>query len=115
MKKITIPIKIYDSNITIYKGGAIPDIITHFKLDVESVYEADERDILVVVPIPESRDFMLLVSNQKITPGGVAHEALHITNRIFNDIGYTLDPLNDEPQAYFLDWLTDEILNKIEE
>lgn len=45
----------------------------------------------------------------------VAHEALHITNRILQDINHTPTFLADEPQAYLLGWVVKQIhlvLNK---
>jgi len=49
------------------------------------------------------------------TPGIIAHEAKHLVNNIFIEIGHTLDCYNDEPEAYLLGWIVNrihELLNK---
>lgn len=49
------------------------------------------------------------------TPGIIAHEAKHLVNFIFNDVGVELNIFNDETEAYLLGWIVDEIhklLNK---
>lgn len=44
-----------------------------------------------------------------ITPGCIAHEAVHIAGFIASDRGFIPDFRNDEPIAYLVDWITDEI------
>lgn len=39
----------------------------------------------------------------------VAHESVHIVNKIFNDRGIRLDSHNDEPQAYLTGWVAGKI------
>jgi hypothetical protein len=39
----------------------------------------------------------------------IAHEAVHACNTIFESKGIRLDVNNDEPQAYFVDYLVKEI------
>ena len=48
-------------------------------------------------------------------PGSVAHEAYHIMNRIYENVGYTPDVKNDEASAYFLDYLVTNITNFLNE
>lgn len=45
----------------------------------------------------------------KISNGVIAHEALHITNMIAKRMQIQLDPDNDEPLAYILKWITDQV------
>jgi len=40
----------------------------------------------------------------------IAHECLHASNVIFNDIGYTSDSTNDEVDAYLVGYLVDVVL-----
>lgn len=42
------------------------------------------------------------------TPGIIAHEVVHIVNMIFKDVEVDLDVYNDEPQAYFTEWVTNQ-------
>ena len=39
----------------------------------------------------------------------IAHEAFHATNTMMNSFGAKPDAMNDEPQAYLLDWIVKEI------
>ena len=43
------------------------------------------------------------------TPGVIAHEAKHVVNNIFINIGHELDRYNDEPEAYLLGWVVNRI------
>ena len=45
----------------------------------------------------------------KITPGLIAHEAKHVLNNLFLDLGIKLDLRNDEAEAYVLCWLVNRI------
>lgn len=50
-------------------------------------------------------------SGNNITAGVIAHEAVHIKNIIFDEIGYenTTELGQDEPEAYLVNWLVDTI------
>lgn len=39
----------------------------------------------------------------------IAHEAFHASNTMMNSFGAKPDAMNDEPQAYLLDWIVKEI------
>jgi hypothetical protein len=43
----------------------------------------------------------------------IVHESLHIVNMIFNERGIKHDTINDEPSAYLLGWVTDQIYNTL--
>lgn len=44
-----------------------------------------------------------------ITPGTISHEAFHISSMLFDRINIKADHNNDEAQAYFLEWVVDEV------
>jgi hypothetical protein len=44
-----------------------------------------------------------------LEPDTIAHEAVHIVNRMFKHAGQSLDIHNDEHQAYFTGWIVGEI------
>lgn len=46
----------------------------------------------------------------KLTYGVIAHEATHVKNIILSGIGHQIDMHNDEPEAYLLQWVFDQIL-----
>ena len=45
---------------------------------------------------------------QYITPGIIAHEAVHAKNMLFDDVNIVCDLINDEPEAYMVEWFTDQ-------
>lgn len=51
--------------------------------------------------------FVLLRPNA--TPCIVAHEAVHLAHKIMLSRGIKTDPENDEPQAYLVGWLVEQI------
>ena len=44
----------------------------------------------------------------------IAHECLHVKNAVWNRIGYSPNPLNDEVDAYLLDYIMAEVLKVVE-
>jgi hypothetical protein len=42
----------------------------------------------------------------------IAHEVVHLVNRIFDDRHMKLDAINDEAQAYLTGWVTNEIYKR---
>jgi len=51
------------------------------------------------------------------TPGIIAHEAKHLVNNIFINIGHEPDKWHDEPECYLLMWIVNrihEFINKHE-
>lgn len=54
-------------------------------------------------------DLIVAFEKGKATPGIVLHESIHIVNHIFTDKGIQLDRINDEFQAYFTQWVFEQI------
>ena len=50
-----------------------------------------------------------LNSISKLSQGIIAHEAVHVVNFVFGSRGVIPDTDNDEPMAYFVEWVVDEI------
>ena len=46
----------------------------------------------------------------KRNEGQVAHEAVHVANSIFREIGVDMDYCHDEHYAYFVQWITNCIM-----
>ena len=46
---------------------------------------------------------------EEITADKIAHEAVHLVNRVFKDVGIELDLENDEAQAYFTGWVVKQL------
>lgn len=50
-----------------------------------------------------------------ISPGVIAHEALHIVHRLAEERGIQVNTYNDEPITYLLEWVTNTIYEFMEE
>lgn len=51
-----------------------------------------------------------LSHNQSISYGMLAHEALHVVDSLFDRIGHNYDYENNEPAAYLIEWIVNEII-----
>ncbi len=49
-----------------------------------------------------------LVFDYDVYNGLIAHECMHLVNRLFINTGMMCDPENDENQCYLLGWIVDE-------
>lgn len=50
----------------------------------------------------------------KVTPGTIAHEAVHLVNYMHIDRGMHLDTQNDEAQAYITGWVVKKIYRALD-
>lgn len=57
------------------------------------------------------RIMVVIASNDMLT---IAHECLHVKNAVWNRIGYSPQVLNDEVDAYLLDYIMTEVLKVVE-
>lgn len=55
------------------------------------------------------KDYIQLDIQKDVSPGILAHEAVHITNFIFRTCHIDADLVNDEPYAYLLGWIVEQI------
>lgn len=46
--------------------------------------------------------------------GVAVHESVHTANTYASDMGYKLDPDNDEPMAYLVEWITECCVKTLE-
>lgn len=102
-----IPIPIYGGTIIVVITDDI-DVRTaalnHFKVDDPSL-----KDYQAVVLQSNSTLYYPALFSGKLSPGLIAHEAKHILNSLFQDIGQKLDQENDEVEAYLLSWIVNRI------
>lgn len=100
-------------------GGVITVVIS----DEDNVYEAAKRNFgidqesikgndavtLARVRVSDVRVYPVVFSGQNTTPGLIAHEAKHLVNSIFLDIGIKADLHEDEAECYLLMWIVNRI------
>jgi hypothetical protein len=119
-------IKIHEFNPVIYpvkiwvvvnpKRG---QIIENFKyLDGKNIeIESDMKNIVACVfdkPLIRSRTGkygFLIVINEKLHVGEIAHESCHAVGSIYNYLGVKFSTIEDEPNAYLTGWVASCIDN----
>ena len=83
--------------------------------DIEEALEIDtnintEADSLVIDHNNGTATIVIASNDMSI----IAHECLHVKNAVWNRIGYSPNPLNDEVDAYLLDYIMTEVLKVVE-
>lgn len=110
MKIKTISIPIYFGKLTLIKGKNFKKTNEKFKVEIPSRFGA------VTFRNEKADGFEVVVSFVDSNVSLVAHEAIHVCNFIYENIGAKLDIENDEHQAYITGWIVDEMetfLNEI--
>ena len=94
-----------------------------FRLKLKIVVVDDIEEALEINPNIDTEADSLVIDNNNGTATVViasndmsiiAHECLHVKNAIWNRIGYSPNPLNDEVDAYLLDYIMTEVLKVVE-
>lgn len=108
LKKKSIPIPLYGGDLIIIFSNSVEKIqkeVPHFKKKHLFAYSSYDDS--------KGRDYFIILNFddefEEITPGIIAHEALHVGHYIFHDIGADSDLNNDEPLAYLLKWIVDQV------
>ena len=83
--------------------------------DIEEALEIDtnintEADSLVIDHNNGTVTVVIASNDMSI----IAHECLHVKNAVWNRIGYSPNPVNDEVDAYLLDYIMAEVLKVVE-
>ena len=104
-KRIKIPI--YGGDILVVVNSTIEE---GYK-EINVVTDRDSLDrVHAMCIVFGGRQFAMILTLQT-TVGEIAHECFHCVNRTLLDIGYGIDPDNDEASAYLLNWMVDEVYN----
>ena len=94
-----------------------------FRLKLKIVVVDDIEEALEINPNIDTEADSLVIDNNNGTATVViasndmsiiAHECLHVKNAVWNRIGYSPNPLNDEVDAYLLDYIMTEVLKVVE-
>jgi len=108
-KTTKIPLYCPENRIRVHIVDRIKDV-KKFRDILDDEDEYDTEDALVFEDASGKYPTRTMIfEREHITAGIIAHEAIHTKNHIFDSIGITLDPTNDEPEAYFMGWLVDFI------
>ena len=94
-----------------------------FRLKLKIVVVDDIEEALEINPNIDTEVDSLVIDNNNGTAtiiiasndmSVIAHECLHVKNAVWNRIGYSPNPLNDEVDAYLLDYIMTEVLKVVE-
>ena len=94
-----------------------------FELKLKIVVVDDIKEALEINPNIDTEADSLVIDNNNGTAtiviasndmSIIAHECLHVKNAIWNRIGYSPQVLNDEVDAYLLDYIMTEVLKVVE-
>jgi len=107
-KTTRIPLYLPDCRIRVYLVDRLKDV-KKLRDITDDEDEYDTADAIVVFPSGNDTTFMMIFEREHITAGHIVHEAIHMKNRIFASVGIKPDQGNDEPEAYFVQWLVDFI------
>lgn len=98
-KKIKVPL--YFSDLIVIQSNNFKKIEEEFSIDsYEDNYSA--------ITFKRNGNVMVAFKN-KTNASIIAHEAVHICNHIFKNVGIQLDLDNDEAFAYLLGWVVKQI------
>lgn len=98
-KEIRIPI--YHGYLIIILTEDFKDVNEEYNTTFDKTFQAGVFDV-----ITEDGHIKYVVAFDKTTTGmTIAHECVHLVNKMFIDRNIKLDLLNDEPQAYLMGWL----------
>ena len=94
-----------------------------FRLKLKIVVVDDIEEALKINPNIDTEADSLVIYNNNGTAtiiiasndmSVIAHECLHVKNAVWNRIGYSPNPVNDEVDAYLLDYIMTEVLKVVE-
>ncbi len=101
----SIPIPIYDGMLHIHIGKPSDETMISLELaplDKDNESYAQTHSLGKVI--------LVWFNSKEINYGLIAHELIHTKNYLFKHIGYDIDTGNDELEAYFMEWLTNQTI-----
>jgi len=108
-KTTRIPLYCPENRIRVHIADRLKDVES-FRKTLSDENEFDTADAIAFDDVRgKHKTHTIIIEREHISAGLIVHEAIHIKNHIFESIGITLDPMNDEPEAYFMQWLVDFI------
>ena len=100
--------------IPIYGGELKILILSDFKAIAKKHNLILEGGEDAFVFISAKGEIVMCLQKDYINPGLVAHEAVHVASIVFRSRSIDFDPFNDEPIAYFIGWVVDEVYKKLD-
>ena len=101
--------KVKTFKVPLYLGRLIVAFTDDLNIAIKKWNLDTQSDELWACTFQDGKSVYCVFDNTMISPGIIAHEALHATNRILSGLGYIPDPNNDEAQAYLHSWIVSKI------
>lgn len=98
-------------NIPIFRLKLNIVVVDNIKEALEIDSNIDTRADSLVINYNNGTVTIIIASNDISV---IAHECLHVKNAVWNRIGYSPNPVNDEVDAYLLDYIITEVLKVVE-
>lgn len=98
-------------NIPIFRLKLKIVVVDDIKEALEIDSNIDTRADSCVIDYNNGTATIIIASNDMSV---IAHECLHVKNAVWNRIGYSPQVLNDEVDAYLLDYIMTEVLKVVE-
>ena len=103
MKKTTIDIPIYCCKLTVIVTEDITEVAKKHKLTIDT----SNFGALTFKDESKSRHYVMVLEDD--WRSNVVHELVHVVNHIYLDCAMEVDRHNDEPQAYLMGWLYEQV------
>ena len=98
-------------NIPIFRLELKIVVVDNIKESLEIYPNANTEADSYVLDYGNGKVMVVIASNDMSV---IAHECLHVKNAVWNRIGYSPQVLNDEVDAYLLDYIMTEVLKVVE-
>jgi len=101
----TLSIPIYDAEVTV----VVTKNVT--KVAIEAGYSGDMvGKVAMVLRYPDNPgEYVVIFHKEAISPGNIAHEALHLLHDIMENVGMGPELNDDEAQAYLIGFIVNGI------
>lgn len=106
MRKKIIKVPIYNGNLVLIETEDFKPIEKKYNLSNTSTYNA----FVFAKDGKNTIEYIMVFRPETIDPGVIVHESVHIVNELFYNKGIKPDLLNDEPQAYLLQWVFEQAM-----
>ena len=108
-KKIRIPIY----------GGTLKIHLTDSKKIASKISGQEEIDVFAFQMVTDYDEYTILLNPEHptadITYGIVAHECMHVLLKHFHRRNIDISVDNEEPSAYMIEWLVDQVVSFMHE
>jgi hypothetical protein len=107
-------------NIPIYDAVLYVVIATSYDEFEQAVHDTGYVDPLngagmITLRHEETPAFHIIMNSDDISPGNIAHECLHVTNKLMHHLNIIYDWFNDEAMCYLHGFLVDCVHKIIED